>query len=156
MSTTFPPLAITRYWVPLNEQLIALIDLIPNDRLEWSPKPELYNFKGILIHIASARHTWLTRDVQDGDTTPDMLREGQAKEGLKEQLRLSWARMERFLSNEKQLNATYDVPHDPGGAAHRDGHWIAYHGLEHDIHHRADIFHYMALLGIDHGQIEAP
>ena len=156
MSMTFPPLAITRYWAPLNGQLIELVELIPDDKLEWSPKPELYNFKGILIHISSARHTWLTRDVKDGEMSPDVLREGQTKEGLKEQLRLSWARMERFLSKEKQLNATYDVPHDPGGAAHRDGHWIAYHGLEHDIHHRADIFHYMALLDIDHGQIEAP
>jgi len=28
------------------------------------------------------------------------------------------------------------------------GDWIAFHLLEHDIHHRADIFHYLALLGI--------
>ena len=38
----------------------------------------------------------------------------------------------------------------------RDGHWLAFHGLEHDVHHRADIFFYMALLGIEHGFIETP
>ena len=29
-----------------------------------------------------------------------------------------------------------------------DGHWIAFHLLEHDIHHRADILHYLALLDV--------
>jgi uncharacterized damage-inducible protein DinB len=153
MATEFPPLDITRYWAPLNEHLIALVDLIPDDKLNWSPKPELYNFKGILIHVAGARNSWMARDVQDGETTPDVLREGQTKGGLKEQLRLSWARMERFLGSRERLDAMYDFPFD---GTRRDGHWIAYHGLEHDIHHRADIFHYLALLGIDHGEIETP
>ena len=27
-------------------------------------------------------------------------------------------------------------------------HWIAFHLLDHDIHHRADVVHYLALLGI--------
>jgi hypothetical protein len=29
-----------------------------------------------------------------------------------------------------------------------DGHWIAFHLQEHDIHHRADVLHHLALLGI--------
>jgi uncharacterized damage-inducible protein DinB len=156
MNTTFPPLDITRYWAPLNGQLIELIDLIPDDKLDWSPKPELYNFKGILIHISSARHTWMARDVKDGEASPNVLREGQSKEGLKQQLQLSWGRIERFLGSKDRLDATYDVPQWPDGTTRRDGHWIAYHGLEHDIHHRADIFHYLALLGVEHGDIEAP
>jgi uncharacterized damage-inducible protein DinB len=153
VNAPFAPLDITRYWAPVNQQLIGLVDLIPDDQLDWSPKPELHNFRGILIHISSARHTWMTRDVQDGEETPDVLQEGQTKDGLKEQLRLSWARMERFLRDAGKLNATYDIMR---GAEQRDGHWLAYHGLEHDIHHRADIFHYLALLGIDHGDIQAP
>ncbi|MEX1254741.1 MAG: DinB family protein [Dehalococcoidia bacterium] len=156
MTTTFPPLDITAYWAPLNEQLVALLDLVPDDKLDWSPKPELYNFKGILLHVVVARHNWMGRDVGDGEETPDVLREGQTKDGLKAQLRLSWARMERFLSSRDRLEATYDVPHGPAGVARTNGHWLAFHGLEHDIHHRADIFHYLALLGIDHGAIEAP
>lgn len=153
MTDGFPPLDIVRYWAPLNGQLIDLVDLIPDDKLNWSPKPELYNFKGILIHICSARHAWMTRDVHDGETSPDVLREGQTKNGLKEQLRVSWARMERFLRDPRRRGAMYDFPFD---SSRRDGHWIAYHGLEHDIHHRADIFHYLALLGIEHGEIETP
>jgi uncharacterized damage-inducible protein DinB len=36
------------------------------------------------------------------------------------------------------------------------GHWIAFHLLEHDIHHRADIFHYLALLGIETPSVGTP
>ena len=33
---------------------------------------------------------------------------------------------------------------------------IASHLLEHDVHHRADLFHYLALLGIEHPEVETP
>ena len=181
MAGALPALAITTYWAPLNEQLIGLIDLIPDEQMNWSPKPELHNFRGILIHVSMSRHGWLTYTVKDGETSPDVLREGQTKEGLKEQLRLSWARMERFLSDQAKLSAVYEddfrdaTPEDiaalsttppaasgspvrerPGGNVSVTGNWIAFQQLEHDVHHRADIFHYLALLGIEHGEIQAP
>jgi uncharacterized damage-inducible protein DinB len=45
---------------------------------------------------------------------------------------------------------------DWGEPVRFNGHWLAYHLVEHDIHHRADIFHYLALLGIEHPQLETP
>jgi uncharacterized damage-inducible protein DinB len=33
---------------------------------------------------------------------------------------------------------------------------VAFHLLEHDIHHRADIFLYLALLGIETPQVSVP
>ncbi len=55
-SVGFPPVDVTGQWARLNEQLVSLVDVIPDDKLNWSPKPELWNFKGILLHIAMARH----------------------------------------------------------------------------------------------------
>ena len=155
MPSSFPALNIARYWAPLNQQIIDLVDLIPDDQMDFSPKPELHNFRGILIHISTARHGWLGGTVHDGETAPDVLREGQTREGLKEQLKLSWQRMERFLSSGEKLTGTYEDDWD-GRKVELSGHWIAYHLLEHDIHHRADIFHYLAALGIEHGEIQAP
>ncbi len=156
MTATFPPLDITPVWLRLNEQLITLVDIIPDGQMNWSPKPELWNFRGILIHISNARHNWLNGVVNDGEPTPDVLREGQTKGGLKEQLRASWGRMERFLSGTDKLAAVYEGDHPDEVHYRLTGHWIAYHLLEHDIHHRADIFHYLAALGIEHGEIQAP
>jgi uncharacterized damage-inducible protein DinB len=50
-----------------------------------------------------------------------------------------------------KLDATYVKPEETV-----TGHWIAFHLLEHDIHHRADIFHYLALLGIETPDVGTP
>ena len=149
-------LDIVPYWGRLNEGMVRLVDYIPDGKLNWSPKPELWNFKGTLIHICAVRHSWLANTVLDGEPTPDVLREGQTKEQLKHHLAVSWQRVERFASNRAQLAATYSGVHPDNEPYNLVGHWIAYHLLEHDIHHRADIFHYLALLGIAHPDVGTP
>jgi uncharacterized damage-inducible protein DinB len=60
--------------------------------------------------------------------------------------------LEAFLHDAEKLDATYH--NDRGETA--TGHWIAFHLLEHDLHHRADIFHYLALLGIETPSVGTP
>lgn len=153
--TTYPPVDITAIWARVNEQIISLSDCIPDDKMNWSPKPELWNFRGILLHIAGSRHGWLEGTVKDGEPSPDLYRLSQTRDGMKEQVRLSWQRLDRFLSDPAKLNAIYEAMYydEPTNLT---GHWLAYHLLEHDIHHRADIFHYLALLGIEHPNVETP
>lgn len=152
--TTPVPLDIVPFWSRLNEGMIRLVDYIPDDKLDWSPQDGLWNFKGTLIHMCAVRHAWLEGDVKDGEQGPDVLREAQTKDGIKRHLELSWQRLERFLSNPAQLAATYKG--DANDPRTYNGHWIAYHILEHDIHHRADVFHYLALLGIEHPDVGTP
>ncbi len=154
MTAATSSIDVLPYWGRLNEGIISLVDCIPDDKLNWSPKPELWNFKGILIHISGSRHGWLTNDVKDGAPSPDVIREAQTKEGIKRHLQVSWNRVERFLSNPPQLSAVYKG--DLNDPRTYNGHWIAYHLLEHDIHHRADIFHYLALLGVEHPAVSTP
>ena len=145
------PLDIGANWGRLNDSIIDLVDYIPEDKLEWSPRPDLFNLRGILAHIAFARQNWMTNNVEDGEETPNVLGNIGSQDAIKEQLKLSWERVERFLGNQGALDATYE-----GGDGPITGHWIAYHLLEHDIHHRSDIFHYLALLEIDHPEIGTP
>jgi len=153
--STFQPLDIAAQWARMNDTIIQLVDYIPDDKLDWSPKPELWNFKGILIHICGSRHGWLANTVIDGRQSPDVIGEAQTKDGIKRHLRLSWERMLPFLSDPAKLAATYEDDWD-GERVSLLGHWIAYHLLEHDIHHRADIFHYLALLGIETPDVTTP
>ncbi len=151
----FPPLDIADQWPKLNEQLVSLVDIIPDDKWNWRPQRGLWNFRGIFLHIPMARHNWLANMIKDGEQTPDVLQEGQTNEGVKEQLHRSWQRLERFLSDAARLAANYNVVYYDEPQTFT-GHWIAYHLLEHDIHHRADIFHYLALLGVEHPNVETP
>lgn len=150
-ASTYPPLNITAHWADLNDHLIELVDLVPEGKMNWSPAPEVWNFRGLFLHIAGARHHWLQNAVHDGEQSPDIVRQGQTNDGLKTVLRDSWERMQRLLSDPKVLNALYRPP--PGDPTYLDpntfdGHFIAYHRLLHDVHHQADILHHFELLGV--------
>lgn len=146
---TYPPLDITPMWAGVNDELIELIDLLPADKLDWSPQPERWNFKGILLHICIGRHGMMHVIVRDGEQSPDIMREGQTSAGLQEQLRVSWQRMQPFLSDAAALAQEYDVPF-LGKTSRVSGHWLAFGQIEHDVHHRGEIISYLGLLGIDH------
>ena len=147
----FPPLDITAQWGRLNDTIIALVDYVPDDKLDWSPRENLWSFKGILLHTIMTRDSWLTNAIQDGEEAPNVLEIAQTKDDMKEQLRRSWERLQLFLRDTAKLSIEYETPRGTVG-----GHWAAFHLLEHDIHHRADIFHYLALLNIEHPQVGTP
>jgi uncharacterized damage-inducible protein DinB len=145
----FPPLEITPMFARVNEELIELVDLFPKGKLNWSPQPERWSARGILLHCCIGRHGMMQVLIGDGKQSPDVLREGQTDDGLKQQLRVSWERMTPFFSDADALAREYDVPFD-GETARVSGHWLAFGQIEHDIHHRGEIGGYLTLLGVDH------
>ena len=149
---TFVPIDGTALWAEINEEFVELVDLLEDGKLDWSPTPELWNTRGIFLHILLGRNFLMERVVQDGETTPNLMQEVQTANGIKDQMRLAWKRMAPFLSDSEKLARMYDVPVLYGGSRRLSGHWLAFDHLEHDIHHRADIYHYLGLLGIDHGE----
>ena len=152
---TYAKLDFAEQWGRMNDSIVALIDVIPEDKLDWSPREDLWNFRGILAHVATTRHSWLETAVLDGEATPDVFGSIGTKEGVKEHVQLSWARLERFLSAQAKLDKVYEGVRFEEPYKY-SGHWIAFHLLEHDIHHRSDIFHYLALLEIEHPEIGTP
>ena len=148
----FARVDITPVWARFNDELIRLVDYVPDDKLDWSPKPEMWNFRGILLHIAATRYGWMSLDrPEGGQLAGDVWRTLRSKAEIQEAYRRSWDYLAPFLGDEAKLAATYN---DEGQIV--SGHWIAFHLLEHDIHHRADIFHYLALLGIETPDVGTP
>ncbi len=158
-ASTFQSLDIAPFWSRMSDSLVRLVDYIPDDKLNWSPKPELWNFKGILIHICGVRHGWIAGRADPGSWDA-IIRDAQTKEGIKRHLASSWETVAGFVSSPDKLAAKYDdggsLDQYPDGGTKVTGHWIAYHLLEHDIHHRADIFHYLALLDIETPDVGTP
>ena len=146
MSEQSTGLDIIDYWRDLNDGLIKLVDYIPDDKLNYSPKRELWNFRGTLLHIATARDGWLSR--MDGEPSPDVWRTVREKPEIQQQFARTWQRLERVMRDPAKLAGTYEDEWDDGTKVNHRGHWIAFHLLEHDIHHRADILHYLAMLDI--------
>jgi uncharacterized damage-inducible protein DinB len=151
VTSRYPPLAITPLWALVNDDIIALLDALPEDKLNWSPRPELWNAKGILIHLCFGRYGLMGMIVKDGKEGPDVMRQGQTKAGLRELLHLSWERMEPFLRDEAALEREYEAM-TLGETGMLTGHELAFGQIEHDLHHRADILHYLRELGIAHDE----
>ena len=149
---SFPPLDVTPQWGRLNDGLITLVGYVPDDKLNWSPQADLWDFRTILSHVSSTRQNWLTPAGVDRE---EVLAAVKTKEDIKTQLRESWASVDRFLSEQRYLDRVYEGSRGDIEYSY-SGHWIAFHLLEHDIHHRADIFHYLALLGIEHPDVGTP
>ena len=143
------PLDIGQYWRSVQSDLVRIVDLYPDGSLGWTPKDSLWNSRGIVIHVSDARDRWLTRDVQDGEPYPNIWTTARTKEDLKRELVRTFSRLERFLANQAQLDRIYADERD--AARTYNGHWIAFHLLEHDIHHRAELLQRLALLDIAHG-----
>jgi uncharacterized damage-inducible protein DinB len=149
-------LDIVPVWANLNDSLIRLVDYVPDDKINWSPKPELWNFRGILLHIAAARDGWLTGAMNDGVDPGGVWRTVRTRPQIQDAYRRTWGRLESFLSSKTLLDARYETA-DPGEPPDmKSGHWIAFHLLEHDIHHRANILDYLALLGIETPDVGTP
>lgn len=155
MSASPARLDIVPVWARLNGMLIELVELVPDDRMRWSPKPEMWCFNRILMHLCEARQQWMNRAINDGEPDIPIAEHADNKDEIKRALGHTWQRIERTLSDQARLDATY---RDRwwSGAPPYDGHWVAFHLLEHDIHHRADILLYLALLGIDAPQPSTP
>ena len=150
MPDGYRQLDIAAQWGRLNDTILALIDVIPDDKLDWSPREDLWNFRGILIHIAGSRDHWMGRIVKDGDSAKSAYETARSRDEIKLELGRTWDRVQRFLVDPTNLAATYRDD------AEVNGHWIAFHLLEHDIHHRSDIFHYLGLLEIEHPEVDTP
>jgi uncharacterized damage-inducible protein DinB len=147
-SPAFARLDLAPTWARFNEELIQLVDYVPDEQLNWSPKPELWNFRGILLHLADTRDNWIGHGIEDGVEWKNVWQTVRTKDEIKSAFARTWERLAAVLSDQEKLDATYETQ-DPGEPVElRSGHWIMFHLLEHDIHHRADIFHYLALLGI--------
>jgi uncharacterized damage-inducible protein DinB len=146
---TYPPLAISPYWQAVQDDLLRIVDLLPDDRLNFTPKAELWNSRGIFIHVSDARDNWLANSVQDGDPYPNIWTTARTKDDLKRELVRTFERLQRFLANQAQLDAVQ--PPNEWHPEGYNGHWIAFHLLEHDVHHRAELMQRLAHLDIEHG-----
>jgi uncharacterized damage-inducible protein DinB len=139
---SFPWIDLTPIWARLNDGLIALVERVPSDKMDWTPKAGLWSFREILVHMSSGRDVWLSRDVKDGRETP-VVPTAPTNAEIQDSYRRTWRRLEPFLMDVQRLDATYTTWRGP-----RSGHWIAFHLLEHEIHHRAEILYGLAMLDI--------
>lgn len=152
MATVYPRLNFAPHWQMTNENLIDLIDLISEEQLDWSPAPTEWSIRVIVTHMILARYHNPIVPAPGGQQASDVVLECRTKGGLMRRLRSSWEMVVAFLSDPAKLDAVYE-PLTAGAPEYiepdvYDGHYVAYHRMAHDLHHRSTIIGYLNQLGI--------
>ncbi len=142
------PVAVAPYWADLNEHLCELA-LVSPDRLDEAPEGE-WGVREVAHHIVGGREHWLANSLGRGPASFPP-RDSNVT-ALQSALRSSWSRLADFLADGDALEATYEPPANDPQYLDPDeftGHYVAFHGLAHDVHHRAQLLDRIRDLGID-------
>jgi uncharacterized damage-inducible protein DinB len=136
----------------MNANLIDIVGLVPEGKLDWTPAPTEWSIRLILVHIIMARYFGPLAESAPPDFGPRVIEAAKTRRGIQDELAASWANLEGLLLDEERLTATYEVI-DPGRLHYRDpevmdGHYIAYHRFAHDLHHRSTLLGHMRQVGV--------
>lgn len=150
--SNLPRLDWTEHWRMMNTNLSELVDLFPADKLNWTPREGEWPGQLIFTHLILARYHGPIMTPEDMARIGQVPLNCQTGDGIRTELGTSWAMLERFLSDEAKLDATYPNTNTEsfyqGEPEEYDGHYIAYHRFAHDLHHRSTIIGYLAQLGV--------
>ena len=123
----------------------------PEDKLSWSPSPGMYSLGNIFLHISECSDWWydeVMKQQKAGELVASPAAPVLRKSKIQEYMNIHWERLDRMFSEPIDVFAkTYRFKGRT--QEHQfDGFWIFTHLLEHDIHHRSQINHYLRILGI--------
>lgn len=134
--------------------LRAVTGLSP-DHLEWKPVGGVHSIMGWLRHIAQSEDWWVQSGVfGHHDFVPRRKAELSDLQSVLSYLESTRARTEQLLEEwpAEKLSETRPIP--PGFLGAPRGpelplHWIMGNLYDHERHHRAQIYLYLRLMGID-------
>ncbi len=146
---SFPLETITKFWFDeVRPPIGNALEEAPEDKLDWSPADNMITLGNIFMHIAEASDWWISEIIDNNgfkDYTPCP---SVPKPDIAVMLDAHWKRLEDFFARAPLvLESVYDM-NKYGRKKSVTGYWIFLHLLEHDIHHRSQINHYLRILGI--------
>lgn len=124
------------------------LELVPDDKLDWAPAKDMITLGNIFMHIAEASDWWISAVMDDGKYTDYTPCPSLPKPEIAGLLDAHWKRLEDvFARPAEAFEREYDMRRFKRDRS-PTGEWIFLHLLEHDIHHRSQINHYLRILGI--------
>jgi uncharacterized damage-inducible protein DinB len=139
------------HWDGVRRDLLRAVDLLIDAQLDFTPRPELRTVRQVLVHIAEAEQGWFRYVVEQKTKSWD-------EAGIRTASYPTVASLKRLLANVHESTDTFlaTLPveelnrlcEDPWGGPPDSVRWIIWHVLEHEIHHRGELFLMLGLLGM--------
>ncbi|MFQ5870301.1 MAG: DinB family protein [Candidatus Zixiibacteriota bacterium] len=134
------------HWDRVRKELLVCLDKIPEKNLTWSPKTRMMSLGRLFCHIAPAIDFWMTEVIKDGGGYTELtLKNCPTKKKIREELDRSYSRIVTYLNQPARL---LDKRHGYRKKHRFTAGWVMWHLLEHEVHHRAQIFSYMRMNGM--------
>jgi uncharacterized damage-inducible protein DinB len=137
------------HWKTVRRDLLRALDKLEPEHLAFTPREDLRSLAEIIVHIAEAEEGWfhytVTRELDAWPERPaaDYATVPALKALLDDVHARTWAYLDTV--DEADLDRVVDLPWD-GELPLR---WIIWHVLEHEIHHRGEIFLMLGLLDME-------
>ncbi len=137
-------------WAEIRDGTRQLALLLPDDKLDFRPHPEMVPLGELSRHIIGSIYfmlgRWLGREVK----APDYIRRKDplGRDGFLTMLTETDALVQGTLKDLSPDDLKKESHVTPGGKSHSYG-WVVWHLGEHEIHHRAQLKMYLKLLGVD-------
>jgi uncharacterized damage-inducible protein DinB len=142
--------ALFGHWAEVREGLLRALDKLTRDQLSFVPRKGMWSLGEVARHIAGAEEGWfryaVTREY-DQWPAPYTAADYPTAASIKALLTEVHARTEVWLETVDE--ADLDRPIETPWGELLPLRWIIWHVLEHEIHHRGEIFMMMGLLGLD-------
>ncbi|UCC80906.1 MAG: DinB family protein [Candidatus Zixiibacteriota bacterium] len=140
---------LVQFWMEeVKPPIHKALELVPDDKLDWAPAKDMITLGNVFLHIGEASLWWIDTVIDDkkyADITKDKC---PPKEEIIKVLDEHWQRLDGFFNRMPELRGqSFDLRRFKRDAEVK-GEWIFLHLLEHDIHHRSQINHYLRILGI--------
>jgi uncharacterized damage-inducible protein DinB len=137
------------YWKSVRSGLFEALDKLTDDQLAFTPGEGLWSLGKVACHIAEAEEGWfryvVTRELADWPEFDPV--DYPTVESVKKLLASVHDRTLHYLStvDAKDLDRMIAAPWGPEFSLR----WVVWHVLEHEIHHRGEIFLMLGLMGME-------
>lgn len=137
-----------RYWSGIREGLYQALDLFTDEQLSFTPAEGLWSIGQVALHIAGAEEGWfrfiVTRELDDWPEDYS-LEEYPTMAAVKELLQETHGRTEAYLAtiDQDEMERIIEAPWGVKFPVR----WAVWHVLEHEIHHRGEMFLMLGILG---------
>ena len=137
------------HWQSIRQGLFEALDLVTEDQLAFVPREGLWSLGKVARHVAEAEEGWfrfvITRELADWPEFPD--EDTATVESVKGLLAEVHDRTRAYLAgiDVAGLERIIEAPWGERFPLR----WAVWHVLEHEIHHRGEIYLMLGLMGME-------
>lgn len=144
-------ITLFKRWNGIRSGLLEGLDLLSDQQLDFRPREGLWSLRETAIHVASAEEGWfhyeVTRELPGWEAADFQAGDYPTREQIKQLLVEVHARVVARFAECSDEELSQPLQLSWGGSMTLED--VIWHVIEHEIHHRGEIYLMLGLLGME-------